>query len=185
MVKHLFITVVTVLSFNSGWSTILNTDSLYVCPSCNCQYDLLEFKEKGPNEHQSMKLIQKKDMDKLETEPSKKTIAFYLHDGVEILDFAGPLEVFTQAGHKVIIVSNNTESIISQGTLKIIPDYTIENVPKVDVVAFFGGHVSLDIINNGVSEWIQSLEGLDNYFSVCTGAFFLGEAGIITRKPKS
>jgi len=183
MIKKILIIVIVLLSSHDGWSvTDAHSNTIYVCPPCNRQCDTLEFRQKGECKDCGMELIEKKDMDKLETDPNKKKIAFYLHDGVEILDFAGPLEVFTAAGHKVIIVSKTVEPIISQGTLKIIPDYTIENAPPVDVVAFFGGNVSLDIINNGVSEWIQSLNGLDNYFSVCTGVFFLGEAGVLKDK---
>ena len=36
--------------------------------------------------------------------PKKMTIAFYLQNGVEVLDFAGPLEVFTTSGFQVFTV---------------------------------------------------------------------------------
>ena len=67
-------------------------------------------------------------------------IAFYLQSGVEILDFAGPLEVFSYAGFEIFTVSKTTEPILSQGVLKIIPDYSIDNAPKADILAFFGGN---------------------------------------------
>ncbi len=183
MIKSILIPVFTLLlSGNIQATSNLHADAIYVCPPCGQKCDSLEFKQDGVCKHCNMKLILKNEMDKLQTGANKKRIAFYLHDGVEILDFAGPLEVFKVAGHEVIIVSKTTEPIVSQGTLKIVPDYDIENVPSVDVIAFFGGNVRLDIINNGVSKWIQSLNDVDNYFSVCTGVFFLGEAGILKNK---
>ncbi|MDT0608138.1 DJ-1/PfpI family protein [Croceitalea rosinachiae] len=179
MNKNIVIIVITLLSLNSGWSAlnVYSSTALRHLPS-----DTLEFRHSDEYKSDSNELKAKMGIEELEADSNRKKIAFYLHDGVEILDFAGPLEVFTAAGHKVIIVSKTAEPIVSQGTLKIIPDYTIENAPKVDVIAFFGGNVGLDIINNGVSEWIKSFDELDNYFSVCTGVFFLGEAGILKNK---
>ena len=42
---------------------------------------------------------------------TQKRIAFYLQDGVEILDFAGPMEVFAYAGYEVFTVSKTKEPI--------------------------------------------------------------------------
>jgi putative intracellular protease/amidase len=67
-------------------------------------------------------------------------ICFYLQDGVEVLDFAGPMEVFSYAGFEVFTVSKTKDPIISQGILKIIPDYGINNAPPADILAFFGGN---------------------------------------------
>jgi len=61
----------------------------------------------------------------IEIEKKKTKIAFYLQPGVEILDFAGPMEVFAQAGFKIYTVSKTKDPIRSQGILKFIPDYDI------------------------------------------------------------
>jgi putative intracellular protease/amidase len=111
-----------------------------------------------------------------------KTIAFYLQDGVEILDFAGPMEVFTYAGYKVFTVSKTKEPIKAQRILKVLADYTIADAPKADILAFFGGNAGAAYKDKEVIEWIKSQTDVDYHFSVCTGAFMLAEAGILDNK---
>ena len=111
------------------------------------------------------------------------TVAFYLHEGVEVLDFAGPLEVFTNAGFKVFTVASSSSTIKSQGTLTIVPDYNIGNAPSSDVIAVFGGNSSEHHKTQRsklVVNWIQNkVKETQFFFSVCTGAFLLGEAGLL------
>lgn len=111
-----------------------------------------------------------------------KIIAFYLQDRVEILDFAGPLEVFSYAGYEVFTVSKSKEPIKAQGVLTVVPDYTIHNAPKADILAFFGGNASSAYTDPEVIAWIKQQTDVAFYFSVCTGAFLLAEAGILDNK---
>jgi len=108
-----------------------------------------------------------------------KTIAFYLQDGVEVLDFAGPMEVFAYAGYKVFTVSATDAPIKSQGILNITPDYSIANAPKADILAFFGGNSSAAFQNKEVIDWVKNQKDIQYHFSVCTGAFVLAEAGLL------
>jgi transcriptional regulator GlxA family with amidase domain len=103
-------------------------------------------------------------------------VLFYLQDGVEILDFAGPMEVFTAAGFDVSTVSKTKDPIVSQDVLKIIPQYSINDAPHADIVAVFGGAAVND---PSVIEWIKNKTAPEYYFSVCTGAFLLGKAGLL------
>ncbi len=108
------------------------------------------------------------------------TICFYLQDGVEVLDFAGPMEVFAYAGFEVFTVSRKKEPIISQGILKVLPDYSIEDAPPADILAFFGGNTGNPSKDSAVLNWIRGRQHSTAYFfSVCTGAFFLGRAGLL------
>ena len=145
----------------------------YICPPCNSTCDEVEHDGPGICAHCNMVLI-RKDL--------SKTIAFYLQDGVEVLDFAGPMEVFVYSGYKVFTVSATQEPIISQGTLKVIPDYSIENAPKADILAFFGGNSGAASQNKDVIQWVQKQEDVQYHFSVCTGAFVLAEAGLLDGK---
>ncbi|WP_315818440.1 DJ-1/PfpI family protein [Paraflavitalea speifideaquila] len=107
------------------------------------------------------------------------TIAFYLQNGVEVLDFAGPMEVFSYAQFEVFVVSKTKDPIKSQGILTIIPDYSIEDAPKADIIAFFGGNASRATNDPQVIAWLKRQSNPDYYFSVCTGAFILGKAGLL------
>jgi transcriptional regulator GlxA family with amidase domain len=108
------------------------------------------------------------------------TICFYLQDGVELLDFAGPMEVFSYAGFKVFTVSRKKEPITTQGILKIIPDYSIDDAPPADIMAFFGGNYEPPSHDPALLGWIKSRRAsTDYFFSVCTGSFILGRAGLL------
>ena len=122
-----------------------------------------------------MKLIAADE--KVEVKPLK--VLFYLQDGVEILDFAGPMEVFTAAGFKIFTVARRKDTIIAQGVLKIIPDYSIDDAPPADIIAFFGGSTGKESNDAAVMHWLKNAPAPSYYFSVCTGAFFLGKAGIL------
>jgi transcriptional regulator GlxA family with amidase domain len=111
---------------------------------------------------------------------ARMTICFYLQDGVEVLDFAGPMEVFSYAGFQVFTVSRKKELLVTQGILKIMPDYSIDDAPPSDILAFFGGNAGKAADDGAVIDWIRSRKaGTQYFFSVCTGAFILGKAGIL------
>jgi transcriptional regulator GlxA family with amidase domain len=120
-----------------------------------------------------------KDFKKKETSKDL-SICFYLQDGVEVLDFAGPLEVFSAAGFKVFIVSRTKDKIAAQGTLAIMPDYSIEDAPPADIMVFFGGNTNTSSNDPALISWIQSRKKSTEYFlSICTGAFIIGKAGLL------
>lgn len=149
------------------------TSNEYICPPCNNACDEETYERPGACEHCNMVLIKKN---------LSKSIAFYLQDGVEVLDFAGPMEVFVYAGYEVFTVSADESPIHSQGILKVTPDYTIDNAPKADILAFFGGNSRAAFENKRVIKWVKNQSNVDHYFSVCTGAFVLAEAGLLEGK---
>ncbi|HCM77389.1 MAG TPA: hypothetical protein DIS90_13470 [Cytophagales bacterium] len=110
------------------------------------------------------------------------TVAIYLQDGVEVLDFAGPMEVFAYAGFKVFTVAETSDPIISQGILKIIPEYSLDNAPAADIITIVGGNSRKAFIEGGheLVAWIKSrIDKTDYFFSVCTGVYPLGRAGLL------
>lgn len=152
----------------------------WYCPPCNSACDSLVFKAAGKCPHCGMSLIQQTPEEHHKIMNEKKlTVAFYLQNGVEVLDFAGPMEVFSYAQFKIFTVSKTKEPIISQGILKIIPDYSIEDAPPADIIAFFGGNAGSASNDPKVIGWLKRQPTPDYYFSVCTGAFILGKADIL------
>lgn len=155
-----------------AWSQ--KQSSLYVCPPCG-PCDTLVFHQPGICPHCGMELIPKNAVN-----DQKMTICFYLYEGVEILDFAGPMEVFSYAGFKVFTVAKTKAPLLSQGILKVLPDYSIADAPPADVFAVFGGDDNIAANDPEVIAWIQSRDkATSSYFSVCTGAFILGKAGLL------
>lgn len=114
---------------------------------------------------------------------SKVNVAVFVHDGIEILDMAAPIEVFNSAGMNVFTIGVNNDLVCSQGILNIEPEFTIANHPNADIVVFVGGNAVRAAKNFDVIKWIQQIAPQTSQFlTVCTGAFFLAEAGLLTNK---
>lgn len=168
MIRILIILWIVQFAFHS--LAQIEVSQEYVCPPCGGDCDDDVYTEPGVCTHCNMVLI-RKDL--------SKTIAFYLQDRVEVLDFAGPMEVFSYAGYEVFTVSKDKQPIKSQGILTVIPDYSIEDAPKADILAFFGGNSSSVVNDKKIINWIKAQDEIQYHFSVCTGAFMLAEAGIL------
>ncbi|MBE9463864.1 DJ-1/PfpI family protein [Dyadobacter sp. UP-52] len=114
----------------------------------------------------------------------KRNVAIFIHNGVEILDFAGPSEVFASTeGFNVYTVSLSKEPIISQGFIKITPTYSLTDCPKPDIVVLPGGETGPFIENKPLIEWIKSSSThAEVMLSVCTGAGLLAKAGLLDGK---
>ena len=108
-------------------------------------------------------------------------VAIFLYQNIELLDFAGPTEVFAATqGFKVYTVSVDGKDILSQGMLTVRPEYAIENAPVPDIIVFPGGNAGPSSRDTKVIEWAKGrLAGGSTLMSVCTGAFILGRAGML------
>jgi transcriptional regulator GlxA family with amidase domain len=119
-----------------------------------------------------------------------RNVAVFVHEGVELLDFAGPGEVFAAAHTKggahafnVYTVAASAEPIISQGFLSVRPQYTFENAPRPDIVVLPGGRTNIPLQNPKVVEWVKKTSrDAEVMMSVCTGAFLLARAGLLDGK---
>jgi len=126
-------------------------------------------------------------------EPRKdytRNVAIVIYNNVQPLDWTGPYEVYNDAGgfgsvsgkraFNVYTVSKSDEPLNGQG-LMIKPTYSIKNAPKPDIVVFPGGPATSEI--NADPEffaWAKKVATeAEIAQSVCTGAFVLGEAGLL------
>jgi transcriptional regulator GlxA family with amidase domain len=153
----------------------------FFCPPCGSDCDDLQFEKEGKCPHCKMALVKQSLAERRAKKVEKRiVIGFYLQNGVEILDFAGPMEVFSYAGFDVFTISKTKDPIVSQGILKIIPDFSIDDAPPSDILAFFGGNASVASNDKAVIDWLNARKTTTDYhFSVCTGAFILGKAGLL------
>lgn len=119
-------------------------------------------------------------------------VGILLFDEVELLDFAGPFEVFSvtteKNGHKpfdVCTVSQKGIMITARNGLKVQPDYSIDDFPKVDILVVPGGlgareyEIHNDILINWIKEQMKQVKIMT---SVCTGALLLAKAGLLEGK---
>ena len=125
-----------------------------------------------------------------EGKTKKMNVAIFVYEGVEILEFGGPAEVFQSAGARVgdeditpfnvYTVAAAAGSVISQGFITIVPQFTIENCPKPDIIVFPGGSTRSSVDNPKVIAWTQAAaKDFAILMSVCTGAFILAKAGLL------
>lgn len=124
------------------------------------------------------------------------TVAIYLFDEVEVLDFAGPFEVFSTASRvysllhpgdpkpfQVITVALDSSFITARGGLRVQSSHTIANHPPIDVLVIPGGVVSAQLEIPAVIDWIaRNAPEATLTASVCTGAFLLAKVGLLNGK---
>ena len=118
---------------------------------------------------------------------AKRNVAIFIHEGVELLDFSGPGEVFASAARSeafnVYTVSATADEITSQRFVTIKPQYTFANCPPPDIIVLPGGRTDVPLADSKVIEWIKkSSERAEVLMSVCTGAFLLAESGLLDGK---
>lgn len=123
----------------------------------------------------------------------QKEVGILLFNEVEVLDFAGPFEVFSittyiecnEKAFKVHTVAQSKELIKARNGLKIKPDYDFNDAPKFDILIIPGGYGAeeIEIHNPTIINWIKdNINNVDIMASVCTGAFLLAKAGLLNGK---
>ncbi|MFO0865250.1 MAG: nitrilase-related carbon-nitrogen hydrolase [Gemmataceae bacterium] len=111
-----------------------------------------------------------------------KTVAVLLFDGVELMDFAGPAEVFIVAAEgkafRVVTVAESTKTLKTMGGITVTPDYDYTNAPKADIVVVPGGNMR-SVSKDGIA-WIKKAsKDAEITMSVCFGAMLLADAGLL------
>ena len=121
------------------------------------------------------------------------TVAIYLFPDIEVLDFAGPYEVFTTASRVFkrlnpnldepfcVVTTAKTKSIVrARAGLNILPDFSIQDCPAADLLIIPGGVVDKELLDEPLIEWVRTRSSQASITaSVCTGAFILAKAGLL------
>src|SRR5437762_10924172 len=114
-------------------------------------------------------------------------VAFLISEGAQVIDFAGPWEVFQDVmvpgrrdhPFRLYTVSESVSPIHASGGMKIVPDYTFENAPAPKVIVI----PAQSRPSKTTLEWIRkSTKATDVTMSVCTGAFVLARTGLLSGK---
>ncbi len=122
-----------------------------------------------------------------------RTIGILIFDGVELLDFAGPYEVFSAARDSVdsrarpltvFAVAESTALITCNNGLVVQPRYALADCPALDILLVPGGQGTRALIHHApVVDWIgERANSTELTTSVCTGSFLLAQAGLLDGK---
>lgn len=125
-----------------------------------------------------------------------RTVAILLFNEIEVLDFAGPFEVFGVADRKAnprpfqVFTVAERGPVYARNGLSINPTYLLNDHPKADLIVVPGGggiHPDgtpygsrREMDNPAVLKWLgRTAETAELVLSVCTGSFILGKAGLL------
>jgi transcriptional regulator GlxA family with amidase domain len=125
-----------------------------------------------------------------------RTIGILVFDDVELLDLAGPYEVFTCASRvharmnpgeetpfKVLTIGQSAAPIRARAGLGVLTDADFSKHTAVDVLIVPGGVVTAELEKPETIAWItETARNCELTTSVCTGAFLLAQAGMLTGK---
>jgi len=122
-----------------------------------------------------------------------KRVGLLIFDGVEVLDFCGPFEVFsiarldeaqrydTDSPFELRLVAPQSGAVTATGGMRVLPDCSFGDCPALDVLIVPGGRgVLREMSNSDLLEWTaEQYEHVNVLASVCTGAFLLAAAGLL------
>jgi transcriptional regulator GlxA family with amidase domain len=126
-------------------------------------------------------------------------VGILIFDDVEVLDFAGPFEVFSRtrldpgvdsrkadasAPFNVFTVAAVPGLVRATGGLDVMPHFTFATAPHIDLVVVPGGFGTRRLLGDETTlQWIQSVAAASKLVtSVCSGSLLLAKAGLLKGK---
>jgi transcriptional regulator GlxA family with amidase domain len=117
-------------------------------------------------------------------------VAIVIHEGVQALDVAGPIDVFTEANsflgsgdrYETVLVAADRDPIRASNGMRLLADLSLEEATGgFDVILVAGGPALPEAApDDGLVGWLQQAPWrASTYGSICTGAFVLGHAGLL------
>jgi len=124
------------------------------------------------------------------------SVGILLFDDVEVLDFAGPFEVFSrtrtepglasrrsdeEAPFNVFTVAKTYDPVTASGGLTLLPRCSFIDVPPIDLLVVPGGFGTRPLLSDEETlSWIRKVAGSARLItSVCTGSLLLAKAGLL------
>jgi transcriptional regulator GlxA family with amidase domain len=122
-----------------------------------------------------------------------RTIGYFVFDGVVLLEFAGPLQVFDVAGRvamkrhltdvhpfKSLVLSKTGDSVMTREGVTLGVHHSIESHEPLDMVLVPGGALQAELVDATVEQWLKKASATTEVTgSVCVGSFLLGKAGLL------
>ena len=120
----------------------------------------------------------------------RRNVAILIFDEVEVLDFAGPFEVFGVSDElngeqvfNVFTVADQPGTVRTRHGLKLSPTHTLESCPAPHVLVIPGGFGTRALLHRpALLEWVKTrAAAAEIVMSVCTGALVLAQCGLLDR----
>jgi transcriptional regulator GlxA family with amidase domain len=128
----------------------------------------------------------------------KLRVGILLFEDVEVLDFAGPFEIFSRtrtvpgpasrlddesAPFEVFTVAREAGVLAATGGLRVVADHGFADAPPIDLLVVPGGFGTRPLLEDTeVLAWIRETASTARVTSVCTGALLLARAGLLAGK---
>tara|TARA_B100000676_G_scaffold273437_1_gene292136 strand:+ start:438 stop:1055 length:618 start_codon:yes stop_codon:yes gene_type:complete len=129
----------------------------------------------------------------------KSSVGILIFDDVEVLDFAGPFEVFSRARtvpglesrwdedsapFVVFTVAKTKNAISAVGNLQVLPDYDFDDAPAIDILVVPGGVGARALLEDTQTlDWIKKVHTTSALTSsVCTGSLVLAQSGLLANR---
>ncbi|MHA6692776.1 GlxA family transcriptional regulator [Devosia sp. A449] len=121
---------------------------------------------------------------------TKREVALIIHDGVQALDVAGPLDVFAEANgflpsneaYDCLLLAADTNAVRASNGMSVVPHLAFAQAGRRFDIALVAGGPSLPEARPDAAmlDWLRNWGTLaGRYGSICTGAFVLGHAGLL------
>jgi transcriptional regulator GlxA family with amidase domain len=124
------------------------------------------------------------------------SVGILIFDGVEVLDFAGPFEVFSRtrlvpgpesrrsedsAPFHVFTVAKTRAPVSATGNLQILPHHGFADAPRIDLLLVPGGFGTRSLLQDPETlDWItRTAASARKVTSVCTGSLLYARAGLL------
>jgi len=131
-----------------------------------------------------------------EPEMDRWNVGILIFDGVEVLDFAGPFEVFSRTRLKPGVESRRSEEsapfqvftvakarapVSATGGLQVIPHHAFDDAPRIDLLVVPGGIGTRTLLHDAETlGWIRRIAAeARKVTSVCTGSLLFAKAGLL------
>ncbi|MGF1494043.1 MAG: DJ-1/PfpI family protein [Microcoleaceae cyanobacterium] len=118
---------------------------------------------------------------------TQRNVAILIFDEVEVLDFAGPFEVFSvtrterESPFQVYTVAETLAPVLARNGLSINPKHTLSDCPAPHIVVIPGGYGSRRAMHQeSILKWVKiHVHTVELMLSVCTGSLILAQAGLL------
>ena len=130
---------------------------------------------------------------------TRVNVGILIFENVEVLDFAGPFEVFSRtrtvpgpesrrsddsAPFHVFTVAKTRDAVTTTGGLVVVPAFGFADAPRIDLLVVPGGFGTRSLLHDEETlAWIgRTAAAARQVTSVCTGALLLGKLGLLDGK---